>query len=363
MFIHLFIQKKLGMFIHLFLHGRPLSMCVRRRRPPTLDLRLEMNAFPVKRTKLFEKLGLFQNSPALLGAQYYEVQTWVPPQLLKAFVRIVEGGPLVVSESTRRYFSLLAEEFGFEELSVACRELTASGEGSGERGKSSSVETARVERPRVTITSRDRSTTYESLHSVSEIIEFVDDLEEAKEHCIVLEGIDGRDRVVEQAVEIVYSNTVADFGDEYPKNPFLALTLWKMRQLLFLSSVNSSIYCLNRFHEMAPTAFDKARLLLLSQCDSGSYGSFVPLARADWEVIDDALTILKSDTTDEAAGLLKRLKDTGRYDIFEHWESEGSWPISPSQKTEPKCQSGGAPIHLVKETRDKRSWFRRLFKL
>jgi hypothetical protein len=174
------------------------------------------------------------------------------------------------------------------------------------------------------------------LHFVYEILAFVDDLEEAKEHCIVLEGIDGRDRVVEQAVEIVYSNTVADFGNKYPKNPFLALTLWKIQQRLFLSSVNSSIYCLNRFHEMAPTAFDKARLLLLSQCDPASYGSFVPLPTADWEVINDGLAILKSDTTDEATGLLQRLKDTGRYRIFDRWESLGTWPTSPSEKTGPK---------------------------
>jgi hypothetical protein len=333
-----------------------MGLC--RTKPPTLDLRLGKNNFPVKKSQLFEKLGLLQDSPALLGVDHYRVRSRVSRQNFEEFVRIVKGGPLVVSESTRDSFSLLAKEFGFDELSVACREFVASD------GKSRCVEPAAVKRASVTIASLNRSNTYESLDSLYEINSFVNDLAQAKEDCIVLDGVNGRDRLVEKAVEAVYSNTVANFPDGHPKNPFLALALWKIQQGFYLFSINSCIYCLNRLHEMAPTNVDKARLLLLSQCDFGSYGDFIPLPTADWDVIGDAITLLlleKNGRTHEATELLGKLSDTGRYDeILDRCRSETFCGVVAPEETGPEAQDSGDQIHAVGETTDKPSWFGRL---
>jgi hypothetical protein len=277
----------------------------------------------VKKSQLFQKLGLFRDSPALLGEFDYEVKSRVRPRHFEAFLDIVEGGPLVVSESTRKSFSLLAEEFGFDELSVACREFVTAGDTEISDEKSRSVEVAPVKRPRVSIISDYHFATYESFHSYDEIVAFTRDLVAAEEKDILIDGITADDLLVEKAVETLYSNTVADFADNRPKNPFLALTLWRLFRGLYSRDTNSCIYCLNLLDKMAPTAFDKARLLLLSQCDSGSYGDFIPLPTAEWEIIDDAIAMLRherSGKTDEARQLLQKLSDTGRYDkLFDHW--------------------------------------------
>jgi hypothetical protein len=129
--------------------------------------------------------------------------------------------------------------------------------------------------------------------------------------------MNGRDRLIEKAVEIVYSNTAANFPDSYPENPFLALFLWKLYNDLFSFSIETSIYCINRFHEMAPTPFDKGRLLPLSQCDTRYYGMFVPLPTANWVIIRDAVAILRQEKegkASKATRILEMLKGSGLYD-------------------------------------------------
>jgi hypothetical protein len=154
------------------------------------------------------------------------------------------------------------------------------------------------------------------LDSVDDITEFLEDLLEATEEGILIEGIDEKNPLVDKAVEIVYSNTAAKFADGYSKNPFLALALWKLCNGLDTCSINACLYCLNLLHEMAPTDFEKARLLLLSQCDTSRYGEFILLPKADWDVIDTAIGIFQhqqNGRTGLAADLLGRLRETGQF--------------------------------------------------
>jgi hypothetical protein len=331
----------------------------------TLDLWLRLDVYSVRKLQLFENLGLFQDSPALLGANQYDVKSRVRPQHFEAFLRMVKGGPLVVSKSTHRSFSLLAEEFGFDELSVACREFMLRGKRSMVRVTSRRVKTAPVKRPRVRFTSNNYSATYESLHSLTEIDAFVNDLEHGTDYRIRIDGIGGDDRLLENAVKTVYLNTVADFGDDHPRNPFLALTLWRFVRELYWHSIDTATYCLNELDRMAPTGFDKARLLLLSQCDSGSYGSFVPMPTANWNIIKEALGMLrheKNGNTDEATRLLQQLSDTGRYDkIFGRWPARGTWTVTRPVKKSLNSQSGEGTVPVVKADPDKPSWFRGFF--
>jgi hypothetical protein len=273
---------------------------------------------------------------------------------------MVEGDPIVVSESTRESFSLLAEEFGFAELLAACSEFVQPSSAlettAVSNEESNSVETAQVELPRVVITVKGRVTEYESLHSRYEMEEFVRDLTEADDRKIRLEGIEGSDHLMEKAIKAVYSNTAANFPNDFSKIPFLAYFSWKFYQDLSGPSTEAGICCLNLLHEMAPTSFDKARLLLLSQCDSHRYGSFIPLPTADWDVIDDAVRMLareRNGRTDEARELLRKLNGTGLYDrVLSGWRSYSSLAIGAPKK----AQSGE-----VTGTPDIFQWFRRLF--
>jgi hypothetical protein len=288
---------------------------------PTLDLKLRRKIFPVMKTRLLEKLALFYKSPGLLASDHYKVRSQVPMEDFKEFIRFIEGAPITVSELTYGSFSRLAKEFGFDQLSEACTAFLES----RARGCAPEANTAPVEREsdskavkrRVTITVKKRSFTYEALSSIDEIHAFANDLIMAREHGIVVEGFgDSGDRLVETAVEAVYRNTVESFSENYPTNPFLGLTLWEIQKILYSSHINASIYCLNRLIEMAPTAVDKARLLLLSQCDANCYGSFVPLPTADWGVIGDAINLLKYDKNgkrEEALKLLDTLRRAGLY--------------------------------------------------
>jgi hypothetical protein len=100
--------------------GRIVSGRVVRISRETLDLKLSGEAFPVEKTHLRERVGLFQENPALLNAQGYEVRTSVLPSVFKAFVQMVEGAPATVSRETVRPFQLLSKEFRFGALADEC---------------------------------------------------------------------------------------------------------------------------------------------------------------------------------------------------------------------------------------------------
>jgi hypothetical protein len=290
------------------------------RRSPTLILNLGKDRFRVKKTDLLERLGLFQDQPALLGVHDYEVQTDAPREHFEEFVRFIKGDPIVVSESTCDSFCLFAEEFRFELLSAACTEFLAS----QERNCDIDRELDRFEvdeivvRP-VTIRVGERSVKYEILDSARTIMDFADNLGSAIEDDIRIEGVDECDDVMTKAVEAVYCNTVASLGDWEAAKPTLAWTLWRLREGLCSCCINGTIYCLNQLHRIGPTAFDKAQLLLLSQCERGSDGELVPRKTASWSVIRSAMIMLKEEKNGrrkEATELLRKVKGTERFDAI-----------------------------------------------
>jgi hypothetical protein len=91
----------------------------RRTPDPSLNLRVSGGVFPIKR-RCLGRLGLFRDNQSLLTAEEYEVQTPVPLPIIQAFVEIVEGGEIAISEETYESFRLLSEEFRFKELTNAC---------------------------------------------------------------------------------------------------------------------------------------------------------------------------------------------------------------------------------------------------
>ncbi|MDR1366507.1 MAG: hypothetical protein LBJ13_01195 [Puniceicoccales bacterium] len=168
---------------------------------------------------------------------------------------------------------------------------------------------------------------YTSLDSFDQAKNFAMDLSEAKEDQIQIEG-DVNAQKIETAVRIVLENTVrkwfpnfdpngsfASIPDE--KKPMLAAFLWEIQEWLFMCSINSALYCLNKLHEIAPSDFDKAKLLLLSQCESERSPN--PLDGADWNVIGNAVLMLKREKngrSEDAKILLGRLKRSDHYEAL-----------------------------------------------
>jgi hypothetical protein len=284
-------------------------------RSPVLNLRLGQEGFRVKKTQLLEKVGLFQDCPGLLGSEDYKVETLVPREHFEAFVGIIEGSPITISESNCESFWLLGEEFRFELLSAACTAFQASREPEVSEETSNSIEIFRVSKPRVTITVAGHSRTYETLLSDDEAFAFAMDLAAANETDINLEGIEGRDRLMEKAVEAIYLNTVASFDDLDAAKPSLALILWTIQYCLSSHSIDSTLYCLNRLHEIAPTAFEKARLLLLSQWEIGCRSGWDEVP-TNFPVVNRAIRMLEEDKNGQrkqASEFLKQMKDSGRF--------------------------------------------------
>jgi hypothetical protein len=290
---------------------------------PTLNLRQGKEFFPVRKDSLLKKSGLFQECNSLLTAAEYEVRTPVLPRVLGAFADIIEGWPIDVSEDTCESFRLLSEEFHFEELSAACAEFMAS----PRLMTASPPNTELLEIPGelgvgsghcVTINrSRVGPTTYRVLHSRDEIRDFSTALGWATQDRIVIDGIEGKDLIVEKAIEAVYCNTVAAFPESSAKKTFLALAMWKIHEgMLPFGRIDGAIYCLNRLHEIAPTDFEKSKLLVLSQCDAGSPGGLEPLEDADWDIIRNAVTRMregKNMRREDVREFMQQLKETGKY--------------------------------------------------
>jgi hypothetical protein len=184
---------------------------------PTCDLKLGGRVFPVKRAVLCSKLRLFRYNPSLLYSDY-EVHSKVPLEIFNDFVSALSDRSPTFSNKNCDFFRQLAKEFQFGELSVECDRFTA------QRRPGSAIELVVYEEVkvgpghRVTMTAKESSRTYESLHSLEEIRDFGSDLKGAKS--IVIDRIEGNDRVVEKAVAAVYSNSVADMCDSDARSAF-----------------------------------------------------------------------------------------------------------------------------------------------
>jgi hypothetical protein len=290
-------------------------------RSPTFNLKVGETIFPVNTKDLLTISSLFQRSPSLLDSGEYEVLTRVPPPIFEIFWAIAQNGQVTPSTRNLTLLWLLAAEFEAHNLSVTFTSLLEKRQhhwrpppmtylGEGELYPFAFVNDSG---PRVTIRVKGRLKTYELLKSLDEIWKFGRHLVEAKEKDIVIDGIEGRDRLIEKAVEAVYSNAVANIRNCDSKVPFLVLTLWELRVLLENCCINAVTYCLNRMHKIAPTGFDKARLLLLSQCVPGT---FIPLPRAHMPIVHKAVALLqieKNGRMKDAGYLLQELKSIPRY--------------------------------------------------
>jgi hypothetical protein len=260
-------------------------------------------------------------------------------RFFSAFVYLFEGGRIGLYEATLESFRLLAAEFGFESLSSACSLFSTSNGGfcvfssdtGVSEGESGGIETSPSVRPRVRITYGDRLHTYEVLASLRQAREFGIFLSKANEEDIVIDGVKDRDRLVEKAVATVYFNTVASLPDDNGKEPFLALILWETHYRIKDCSIDTVIYCFNLLNVIAPTAFNKAKLLILSQCDPSRSDDFVPLLAADWAIIGQGIRILaaeKNGKTKEARELLQKLRATGLYKS-NPMIADGVWSLEP----------------------------------
>jgi hypothetical protein len=273
------------------------------KRSPTLNLNVGGKIFPVKKTVLLEKLGLFLDNPSLLGASEYEVQTKVSPPIFSDFVRILEGVPIEVSATNFKSFRLLSKEFDFEPLSKKCTAFCESP----------------PSLPCVTISAKNGRRVYDVLRSLDEIGEFAERLRKAHEDGIVIDGINKGEDVVEQAIATVYSNSLTTLREGDDRSNFSVLFFWELYKTLSEYDVDLWRYCLNQLHEIAPTSVDVARHLLMSQCDPSRPNEFVPLQRPDWGIIESAIGLLQDEKNakhGERVAILQTLKAHERYAPF-----------------------------------------------
>jgi hypothetical protein len=285
------------------------------KRPQTLNLTLGGKIFPIKKTVLFEKCGLFQDNPSLLGASEYEVQTKVSAPILSDFVRILEGSRIEVSSTNFKSFRLLAKEFDFKPLSKKCAAFSALDRHFSECSEKAGFSEGES-LPCVMITAKNGRRAYDVLRSLEEIREFAIRLRKAYEGGIVIDGIDGGENVVEQAIATVYSNIRATFGEGETGNNFSVLFFWELYMTMSEYDIDSQRYCLNHLHEIAPTSVDVARHLLMSQCDPSHFDDFVPVQKPNWGIVGSAIRLLqneKNGRNDERVRILQVLKAHGRY--------------------------------------------------
>jgi hypothetical protein len=300
----------------------------RGRRHPSriLNVKVGKKIFPINKEHFFDGSHLFESGISFVSLKEYELKSQVPPTVFKEFVDFLEGGRITVSKKNYSFLRLLAEEFGFGALTIECDLFQASCEPFSPSNPESVYKEVFVNPGhRVTITVEGRSVTYEVLRSLREIERFLRMLYMAKAKDIRIEEIDDCDRLIERVVAAVVSNTIAYFSDDHSKRPFLAMVLWKLQTGLFGLSVDSAIYCLNRLKALAPTGFNKARLLLLSQCDPACPSDYVPLPNADSGIVITAIGMIKKERNgrwEDAYEFLQQLKASGRYEyeLGTDWE-------------------------------------------
>ncbi|MDR2735334.1 MAG: hypothetical protein LBB20_00625 [Puniceicoccales bacterium] len=183
----------------------------------------------------------------------------------------------------------------------------------------------------VTKTIEIKPTKYTSLKSTREARNFAMDLTDKKKGKVMAASNSGEEMKISDVVKLVLRNTLKDlikedvdldnikgeelvdkFKDSKKDKAFFVSILWTIQSMLIGYSVNSSIYCLNLFHKIAKNSFEKARLLLLSQCDQNSSDEYIPRKDSDREVMKVAINMLKYEKdgyTKDADELLKKLKD------------------------------------------------------
>jgi hypothetical protein len=295
-----------------------------------IQIKVGEAVFSFNKEHLIGASGVFQHCYDLFSDGEYELETQVSPEVFQAFMDCVCDASLPISTENCKSFWFLADEFGIDRISKRCDLIMESQPQVLPEVKLPARPSVRREVEvgpghRVILKMGDDTETYVALCSPQEIESFVFGLKITEEKNIEIEGIDGRDRPVEKAVAAVYANVVATFPENRLKRQNLAMILWKLQRRLSQLSIGSMIYCLNRLNEIAPTTFEKAQLLLLSQCNPLYPDKFIQLPNADEIMIRDAVRMLqheKNGRKDDADQLLSGLKNTGRYEALFENEAE-----------------------------------------
>jgi hypothetical protein len=279
-------------------------------------------AFPVDKKYLFRAFRVFRDRIYLLSVDDYEVETQVSPEVFQAFLDCVRDDTLPISEENCEPFWFLADEFEIDWILEKCDSMMASHQRVSPEAKLPDLPS--IHRKvnvgpghRVILKSTMGPETYDRLNSLGEIKDFVVSLEHTKEDDIVIEGIEGKDRLVEKAVAAVYANAEAAFPENRMRKPFLVAALWELQMSLSQWSIDAMIFCLNQLDEIAPTTLEKAHLLLLSQCNPVYPDKFIQLPSSNEVIIRDAIRMLQREENTNREGvdaLLTRLKDTGEYE-------------------------------------------------
>jgi hypothetical protein len=291
---------------------------------PKLNLKVGEVLFSIDKTSLPVGFKLFTFGYPRQFIDEYEVQTPVTPTVFQDFMDYVNGKSVTLSEENCETFWYLADEFGMDSIADKCDEFmglpSVASMDSKQLGEALVYKEVEVgPGHRVKLTVGVMSETYDTLRSIKEIHMFTFMLRRARKEDIVIEGIEGRDRLVEKAVAAVYANAVVRFPEGRVKRQFLVITLWVLQKRLICWSIDSAIYCLNKLNEIAPTRFDKAKHLLLSQFRPLSRTELVPMPKASEIIISDAIEMLtheKGVRMVEANELLRRVKATGQYNML-----------------------------------------------
>jgi hypothetical protein len=73
-----------------------------------LNLKVSGAIFPIKKDRLFKKLGIFHDDSSRLSSSEYEVRTQVPLPVFASFVEVLDGADVVLSEDNCEGFRRLS---------------------------------------------------------------------------------------------------------------------------------------------------------------------------------------------------------------------------------------------------------------
>jgi hypothetical protein len=100
------------------------------------------------------------------------------------------------------------------------------------------------------------------------------------------------ERRVEAAIETILWNADAKLVGAWTLR-FVALLAWTTGRTLWNASIEPTIPCLDALHAMVPKPFEMGQMLPLSKTIPRFPGSFMLAEDRDWEVLNDAVRIIK----------------------------------------------------------------------
>ena len=161
----------------------------------------------------------------------------------------------------------------------------------------------------ITITSlQNTSTSYIKCQSSYDMKNFIEDCKDSKSIFIKQ-----TESTIAEATKTLIENTIdadnLESTDLSNDKKALLAALCRIATQQFISSFPDAVtYPAEILKKIAPTNYDIAVLLLESQCES----NYLPKNTADWNIIGDAVYLLKNEKnghTSKANNLLKQLKE------------------------------------------------------